>query len=190
MRYILNDEGFIEAVSFGCTIECKDKTCTEYTGIVPEGYETLAIWNENANINAYKIVEGNLVYDSEEDARLQSLWASQEADNKNTIVESGSNANGKYTKFADGTLICRGKNSISSIGANSGVTNTIPFPYPFIDNDYDFSIDRYDCGAYWSHIMTQVISRTTTTFAIAYWNNTEYEAGQTNISYIVIGKWK
>ena len=43
------------------------------------------LWSENANINAYKIVNGNLVYDSEEDARLQSLWASQEADSTNTV---------------------------------------------------------------------------------------------------------
>jgi hypothetical protein len=77
MRYILNDSGYIEAVSFGCSIECEDKTCTEYTGTVPTDYETLAIWSETANINAYKIVDGNLTYDSEEDARLQTLWESQ-----------------------------------------------------------------------------------------------------------------
>lgn len=85
MRYILNDSGYIEAISFGCFIECKDKTCTEYTGSIPEGYETLAIWSETANINAYKITDGNLTYDSEEDARLQALWKSQLGTNKNTI---------------------------------------------------------------------------------------------------------
>lgn len=77
MRYILNDSGYIEAISFGCSIECKDKTCTEYTGSIPEGYETLAIWSETANINAYKIVDGNLTYDSTEDTRLKTLWANQ-----------------------------------------------------------------------------------------------------------------
>ena len=78
MRYILNDNGYIQAVSFNNLLECQNKTCTEYTGTVPTGYENLAIWSETANINAYKIVNGNLVFDSEEDARLQSLWASQE----------------------------------------------------------------------------------------------------------------
>ena len=77
MRYILNDNGFIQAVSFNNLLECQNKTCTEYTGTVPTGYENLAIWSETANINAYKIVNGNLRFDSEEDARLQSLWASQ-----------------------------------------------------------------------------------------------------------------
>ena len=79
MRYILNDSGYIQAVSFNNLLECQNKTCTEYTGTIPTGYENLAIWSETANINAYKIVNGNLTYDSEEDARLQSLWASQEA---------------------------------------------------------------------------------------------------------------
>ena len=77
MRYILNDSGYIEAVSFNNAMMCSNKTCTEYTGTVPTGYENLAEWSENANINAYKIVNGNLTYDSTEDARLQSLWESQ-----------------------------------------------------------------------------------------------------------------
>ena len=83
MRYILNDSGYIQAVSFNNLLECQNKTCTEYTGSVPTGYENLAIWSETANINAYKIVDGNLTYDSEEDARLQSLWASQESGSVN-----------------------------------------------------------------------------------------------------------
>ena len=103
MRYILNDSGYIQAVSFNNLLECQNKTCTEYTGEIPTGYETLAEWSENANINAYKIVEGNLTYDSEEDARLQSLWANQEA--SGVIVESGSNKNGSWTKWSDGTMI-------------------------------------------------------------------------------------
>ena len=103
MRYILNDNGYIQAVSFNNLLECQNKTCTEYTGTVPTGYENLAIWSETANINAYKIVNGNLVFDSEEDARLQSLWGSQEA--SGVIVESGSNENGSWTKWSDGTMI-------------------------------------------------------------------------------------
>lgn len=79
MRYILNDSGFIETISFDYQVECNNKSCTEYTGSVPTGYESLAEWSELANINAYKIVNGNLTYDSNEDTRLQNLWASQQA---------------------------------------------------------------------------------------------------------------
>ena len=88
MRYILNDSGYIETVSFNGLVECNDKTCTEYTGTIPTDYENLAEWSENANINAYKIVEGNLVFDSDEDTRLQNLWTSQKQKTENTTSNS------------------------------------------------------------------------------------------------------
>lgn len=89
MRYITNENGYIQAVSFNNILECQNKSCTEYTGTVPTGYESLSEWNENANINAYKIVNGNLVFDSEEDARLQSLWASQQANSGTGVGVTG-----------------------------------------------------------------------------------------------------
>lgn len=73
MRYILDDLGYIEAVS--CTyIECNNKGCTEYTGTIPEGYESYAQWAEEANIRAYKIVDNNLVYDANRAAALEEEW--------------------------------------------------------------------------------------------------------------------
>ena len=74
MRYILSDTGYIDAIAFGATIECKNKSCTEYTGTVPSGYTSLCEWADNANIRAYKIVDGNLVFDEEEDDRLQEEY--------------------------------------------------------------------------------------------------------------------
>lgn len=73
MRYILNNSGYVEEVS-NYEIVCNNNTCTEYTGTIPEGYETLEEWALNANVRAYKIVDGNLTYDSEEDTRLQNEW--------------------------------------------------------------------------------------------------------------------
>lgn len=114
MRYILNDSGFIQAVSFNNLLECQNKSCTEYTGTIPTGYETLAIWSETANINAYKIVDGNLTYDSEEDARLQSLWAIQENEN-NISIEVGTTTTGEA-----------GTNAIVT---NSGTTKNAVFNF-------------------------------------------------------------
>lgn len=74
MRYILDDSGYIDSVS--CTpFNCKDKSCQEYTGTIPSGYDTLQEWAQNANIRAYKIVSGNLVYDAAKDAELNAKWA-------------------------------------------------------------------------------------------------------------------
>jgi len=73
MRYILDNNGYIEAVS--CTeISCSNKSCTAYTGAIPEGYDSLEDWAQNANIRAYKIVDGNLTYDDYEDEYLKAIY--------------------------------------------------------------------------------------------------------------------
>jgi hypothetical protein len=131
MRYILNDNGFIETISFNYMVECNNKLCTEYTGTTPSGYETLAEWSENANINAYKIVNGNLTYDSEEDARLKSLWASQENENDisievgtTTTGEAGTNAivtnSGTSKKAIFDFVIPRGQQGIQGVQGKQG----------------------------------------------------------------------
>lgn len=76
MRYILDDNGYIDSVS--CTpFNCKDKSCTEYTGEIPSGYESIAEWAQNANIRAYKVVEGNLTLDEVKAAELEAEWATE-----------------------------------------------------------------------------------------------------------------
>lgn len=74
MRYILDNLGYIEAVS--CThIECNNKSCQEYTGTIPDGYSSFAEWAEKVNIRAYKIVDGNLTLDTARAAELEAEWA-------------------------------------------------------------------------------------------------------------------
>ena len=76
MRYILDDNGYVEA--FGThPITCSNKSCTAYEGDVPEGYETIEEWVQMANIRAYKVVDGQLVYDSVRDEELQALYESE-----------------------------------------------------------------------------------------------------------------
>ena len=86
MRYILNNEGYIYDVSFGAEIECDLGTCTEYKGEVPEGYETIEEWyeEESEKLNAWKIVEGNLVFDENRYEELQTIYE-KEAEN-NTLA--------------------------------------------------------------------------------------------------------
>lgn len=73
MRYILDDLGYISTVSCN-SIECDSGTCVEYTGSIPEGYDSLLDWATDANIRAYKIVDGNLTFDADRDAALQAQW--------------------------------------------------------------------------------------------------------------------
>lgn len=69
MRYELKN-GYISKVFFGC----HSGTCTLYKGTIPAGYSSLEEWANKANIRAYKIVSGNLVFDEGEDARLQEEY--------------------------------------------------------------------------------------------------------------------
>lgn len=70
MRYELDDNGYINKVFFGC----HSGTCALYEGTIPEGYDSLVEWSEKANIRAYKIVDGNLTYDADRDAELETEW--------------------------------------------------------------------------------------------------------------------
>lgn len=44
MRYIVDDNDYLTAVSFGADIECDGTACAEYTGPVPTGYANLEAW--------------------------------------------------------------------------------------------------------------------------------------------------
>lgn len=134
MRYILDDLGYIEEVSFYQMV-CNDKTCTEYTGTIPEGYETLEEWAKNANIRAYKIVDGNLTYDSDRDTALQEEWSKC---NDNQVLWDAGDGNGYYM-FGSQTVnlsqkVSEQKNGIVLIwqGYKNGAVQTYDFNFEFI----------------------------------------------------------
>lgn len=83
MRYILNSDGYVCHVSFGAEISCSLGNCTEYKGDIPEGYETLEEWYEKEidKLNAWKVVDGDLAYDSVRAAKLQEQYKLDEIDN-------------------------------------------------------------------------------------------------------------
>ena len=84
LRYILNSDGYICHASIGALVVCDLGECTEYTGDIPEGYETIEEWydEELERLNAWKIVEGNLVYDENKYNELQALLKIQEEENQ------------------------------------------------------------------------------------------------------------
>ena len=56
------------------------------------------------------------------------------------IIESGSNANGSYIKFTDGTMIQWGSKSFTgSASGSTGSYTIVPFPQSFADNKYSTS---------------------------------------------------
>ena len=70
MRYIVDASGFVKNISFGGLISCGGVNCAEYTGVIPEGYDSLEEWflAECEHLYRWKIVGGNLISDDEAEA--------------------------------------------------------------------------------------------------------------------------
>ncbi len=83
LRYILDKNGYIFHASFGGLISCDLGECTEYVGEVPSGYETIEEWydGEIDKLNAWKIVEDNLVFDDKKYNELEEQRKRDEIDN-------------------------------------------------------------------------------------------------------------
>lgn len=83
LRYILDKNGYVCHASLGGLIVCELGECTEYIGEVPSGYTSIEEWydKEIEKLNAWKIVDSNLVYDETKYKELQSLYKVQEEEN-------------------------------------------------------------------------------------------------------------
>lgn len=84
LRYILNEEGYLYNASFGGEISCELGNCTEYKGEIPEDYETIEEWldGEIERLNAWKIIDENLVFDVARYEELKAQWEQEEKDNR------------------------------------------------------------------------------------------------------------
>lgn len=96
------------------------------------------------------------------------------------IIESGSNANGYYTKFADGTLICYGNKTISNYAM------TINYPAIFIDTNYSLVTQFVRDESLGNFSNSQGLNTMTTTNCVCY---SAYSETAT-VLWIAIGRWK
>ena len=103
MRYILNSEGYIYDIAFGTEIECDLGTSTLYAGEVPTGYSTLEEWHDGEidKLNAWKIVDGNLVFDNARYNELQSEWEKEATENKQIVKKDLKNIEQMLTSVSD-----------------------------------------------------------------------------------------
>ncbi len=108
--------------------------------------------------------------------------------NSGGIVESGTNANGSYTKFADGTLICRKRITGILVPANIGAEITWTFPKSFLDGD---SVDVSPAIVFESSISfnTNVKANTSNTSRINL-RHSFTEPLTLAVGLIAVGRWK
>ena len=113
-----------------------------------------------------------------------------------SIIESGSNANGNYVKFADGTMICYLNTSVTDQAINNAYganlyqgTRTWTYPVAFINDTVSVSCGQFQWGT--SASWGTVVSADKTSAQLRGIDAFSRATGtETKIQAIAIGKWR
>ena len=110
------------------------------------------------------------------------------------IIQQGSNANGYYVRFADGTQICSRINSISTPtagGWGSGFISSVTsltFPVAFVGTPVVSGANQYVPGDGYMSVALVFVQGVTSVSANFY-TFSGVNSGGTRIGYIAIGRW-
>ena len=112
------------------------------------------------------------------------------------IIESGSNANGEYTKFADGTLICRLPSQPTTFLNTSNLKVDWSYPVPFLTPPEVLpSIDLEEFSSTFRNIKPLVYARSIGNIScdVGFASDSEFTSGVESlgddISAVAIGRW-
>lgn len=110
--------------------------------------------------------------------------------NTGLIVSSGSNANGNWVQFADGTQMCMSASApetTSNVTGNNFVSGTITFTYPksFTSTPYIATSCDHVSGITW---VGRTTNRTSSGFGAVIFGGGSSHSG--SIRYIATGRWK
>ncbi len=144
-------------------------------------------------------IQSKLAYDNDTSSYISNTLAS------GAIIERGGNANGEYTKFADGTLICTKIISGSgSFAANEapvviGVSSS-SFAHAFVGDIFIskqgnlYDANGYEIYGYFTEYTSQIFFCNTghrPTNVHPRWNSIgSYTATSYNVKILAIGRWK
>lgn len=118
----------------------------------------------------------------------------------NSVVESGTNSNGSWIKFSDGTMICRATKELSNVAITNNINNgsfycseeLTPFnnfPKDFIEVPYSCTINSFSSSGYGSWILKKYppsLSNINSFIIAGTWSTTQNFV----VSYIATGRWK
>lgn len=106
------------------------------------------------------------------------------------IIETGTNASGTYTKYADGTLICQGSIADLAVGANAQATlsGNGTFAHPFVSGAYYCQVMGAPSTTNDQYGFTSVNSRATSAVNFVHRNGATAQT-MVNIRFVAIGRW-
>lgn len=113
---------------------------------------------------------------------VNTLITAMTAQIENLMPINGSNTNGSYTKFPDGTMICRGVNS----GVDLGLRR-VTFPMAFIENPQICATINSSASQYQITCQYDNLTPTYVDIQVHYGPS---NVGSNIFSWIAIGKWK
>lgn len=106
------------------------------------------------------------------------------------IIESGENANGRYTKFADGTMICTNTPVLLGYPIPSGSCLVGNWPYPASFTSAPAISLTYE-GEYGNYIRAAIISVSPTILPVYLVSDyTQTVTLNIRFSEVAIGRWK
>lgn len=111
----------------------------------------------------------------------------------NGIIESGSNENGNWIKYEDGTMICYMKRQYNNINITTVWGNVYESPALYLGNlpQTFIEIPMVFAHSTVTTVWVESITPTTTSLGSSYFMRPVAGANQTiNIMFVAIGKWK
>jgi hypothetical protein len=138
-------------------------------GIVADGTDT------NINIEISPKGTGKIL------AATGGGWVGTVSQNgQSSIIERGSNANGEFVKFADGTMICQRQfTSVVSFG------DTLTLPSTFVNSTYSLAFNNTQSAS--QQISTS--AKTSSTFTMRILTQTFTAGSASLLEFIAIGRW-
>lgn len=105
------------------------------------------------------------------------------------IFQRGSNANGEWVRFQDGTQICWSNTMSPTVPAQTSSPYTsVTFPIAFFDTGYSVSVTVQPVNS-WDHFGCIGIDKQSTSLFLAYVRNGSV-AQQFRVVWQAIGRWK
>lgn len=145
--------------------------------------------NENAGVNAVNKCQAS-------DLNEIKSVVNNNANELTNVIESGSNSNGKWVKYADGTMICYGTTlmptltmttAFGSVFETSTATSFGTFPQTF----YAAPVVTVTQTTGATATPEQVTDTTTTNIGKAFfWRPTSRSATGVNFNWLAVGRWK
>ena len=137
-------------------------------------------------------IEGEIIQENDT-ATTENVYSASAVDNKLAqIIQSGSNANGSYIKYSDGTMICYGSTSLNEVSVSDYYsfckrTNslTITFPMEF-DEVPNVTITNQGFGIF-SYTINNITANNFSYYAFTYPSGSNISG---SLQYVAIGRWK